>query len=47
VTWTTIPGVVPQVTIGEMEPASISTSVSKVAPASLGSALQRSMAASK
>ena len=37
----------PQVTIGEMSPASISTSVSKVAPSSVGSSRQRATAASK
>ncbi len=42
-----MPGLVPQVTIGEIAPASTSTSVSKLAPASLGSRRQRSAAASK
>ncbi len=43
----TIPGVVPQVTIGEIAEASISISASKLAPSSVGSARQRATAASK
>ena len=42
-----MPGLVPQVTIGEIAPASTSTSVSKPAPSSVGSCRQRSTAASK
>ena len=50
VTWGTTPvvtgttGAAPQVTIGEIAAASISTSVSKPAPSSLGSSRHRSTA---
>ena len=46
-TSTTWPGFVPQVTIGDIDAASTSTSVSKLAPSSVGSSRQRATAASK
>ena len=46
VTRATIPGLVPQVTNGSIEVASISTTLSKDAPGSVGSILHRSTAAS-
>ena len=47
VTGTTIPGVVPHVTIGERAPASTTISRSNAAPSSVGSARQASTAASR
>ena len=46
-TSTTCPGFVPQVTIGEIEAASMSTSVSNAAPSSVGSSRQPATAASR
>ena len=42
-----MPGLVPQVTIGEIAAASTSISWSKLAPSSVGSSFQRATAASK